>query len=371
MFYLAIDQHSKQLTVDLRNEAGDTVVRRQVSTSPEAVTAFFESLAERCAEDGGYATIVEVCGFNDWLLKLLRQPWTRCRHIVLVQPEHRGKRKTDRRDAHKLGEILWVNRHRLLAGKRVQDVRQILPATEEEAADRQLTSLRKRTVDRRTKVINKAWRLIHKHNLQHGRPTKGLQTKAARQWLREVSLPEIDRFEMDHLLAEWEMLEKHLKQIDDRISTRHEANPKAQVVSTMPGLAKFGGLAIASRISHVERFPRGASLANFFGLAPGCRNSGNVTDRMGAITKQGSSMVRSLLGQVVLHVLREDAWMRQWYRQVKKRRGSKVARVAVMRRIATILWSMLKYDMPYIRGGPEEFRKALEARQGLNQLLGR
>jgi hypothetical protein len=26
---------------------------------------------EQCAGDGGYAAIVEVCGFNDWLLKLL------------------------------------------------------------------------------------------------------------------------------------------------------------------------------------------------------------------------------------------------------------------------------------------------------------
>lgn len=124
-------------------------------------------------------------------------------------------------------------------------------------------------------------------------------------------------------------------------------------------------------MSRIERFPRGASLANFVGLAPGCRNSGNVTDRMGAITKQGSSMVRFLLGQVVMHVLRKDAWMRQWYRQVKKRRGSKVARVALMRRLATVLWSMLKYDMPYVCGGPEAFRKALAARQGLDEMLGR
>ena len=76
-------------------------------------------------------------------------------------------------------------------------------------------------------------------------------------------------------------------------------------------------------------------------------------------------MVRFLLGQAVIHVLRKDAWIRQWYRQVKHRRGSKVARVAVMRRLATILWSMLKHNMPYIRGGPEEFRKALEARKTL------
>ena len=44
MFYLAIDQHSTQLTVDLRNEQGDVVLRRQVNTKPEAVRGFFENL---------------------------------------------------------------------------------------------------------------------------------------------------------------------------------------------------------------------------------------------------------------------------------------------------------------------------------------
>jgi hypothetical protein len=59
--------------------------------------------------------------------------------------------------------------------------------------------------------------------------------------------------------------------------------------------------------------------------------------------------------------------MRHWYQQVKRRRGSGVARVAVMRRLATILWSMLKYNMPYIRGGPEEFQKVLKRCRALQQ----
>ena len=44
MLYLAIDQHAKQITVVVRNEAGDTVLRRQVSTRPEKIKLFFEQL---------------------------------------------------------------------------------------------------------------------------------------------------------------------------------------------------------------------------------------------------------------------------------------------------------------------------------------
>ena len=72
MFYLGIDQHAKQLTINLRNAEGTAVLRRQVSTRPEKVLEFFEQLTARCAKAGcRFQAIVEVCGFNDWLICLL------------------------------------------------------------------------------------------------------------------------------------------------------------------------------------------------------------------------------------------------------------------------------------------------------------
>jgi len=102
MLYLAIDQHRKQLTVDLRNEAGDVLVRRQVSTEWTRVREFLEEVRARGVPAGGFVAILEVCGFNDWLLKLLAEYG--CRETVLVQPEKRSRKKTDRRDANALGE---------------------------------------------------------------------------------------------------------------------------------------------------------------------------------------------------------------------------------------------------------------------------
>ncbi len=42
MFYLGIDQHAKQLTVNLRDTCGGAVLLRQVSTPPAKVLGFFE-----------------------------------------------------------------------------------------------------------------------------------------------------------------------------------------------------------------------------------------------------------------------------------------------------------------------------------------
>ncbi len=120
MLYLAIDQHAKQITVCVRNEEGETVLRRQVSTRPEKIEAFFGQLTEMDAE---FMAILEVCGFNDWLIEELRK-W-KCREIVLIHPEKPSKKKTDRRDAQKLADLLWLNRQRLAAGQIVHGLRRV------------------------------------------------------------------------------------------------------------------------------------------------------------------------------------------------------------------------------------------------------
>jgi len=207
MLYLGIDQHRKQLTVSVRNEAGDVTLRRQVSTEWERVRVFFDELRRLAEADSGFAAIVEVCGFNDWLLKMLVEYG--CRDIVLIQVEKRSRTKTDRRDAHQLSSILWLNRHRLLAGQRVEGVRRIQPTTQQDAEDRQVTVLRKRLGQARTRTINKIKHVLRKHNLEQEQPAKGLDTKRTRKWLAKLPLGEIDRMELDLLMAQWKLCRFH------------------------------------------------------------------------------------------------------------------------------------------------------------------
>ena len=349
MLYLGIDQHRKQLTVCIRNEKGDVIFRRQVSTRWERARAFLVEI-RKMAGEAGFVVILEVCGFNDWLVKLLKEYG--CHKVLLVQPEKRSKKKTDRRDANALCEVLWVNRQRLLEGKRVQGVRCIAWPTEEEAADRQLTEQRKRLGQLRTRSINRVKHLLRKHNLEQECPTKGIDTLTARKWLQKLPLGRMDRLEMDLLLTQWALWEGQIKTLEGEIARRQAENQTAMVIATIPGGGAYSSLALASRIGAIARFARPSSLANYWGLTPGCRNSGEATDRLGSITKQGSATARFILGQLVLHVLRRDGTMRTWYGKVKRRRGSKIARVAVMRRLATIIWHMVKNKQPYIVGGP-------------------
>lgn len=152
MLYVAVDQHCKQLTVSVRSEAGDVILRRQVSTEWDRVRAFWGEMREKAAVEGGYIVILEVCGFNDWLIKLLGE--SGCRELVLVQSQERSLTKTDRRDANRLGELLWVNRGRLQAGQRIPGLKRVQLGSSQAAENRQLTAFRREIVAQRTKAIN-------------------------------------------------------------------------------------------------------------------------------------------------------------------------------------------------------------------------
>jgi transposase len=363
MLYLGIDLHQKQMTISLRNEDGDVILRRQVSTRWPKLAEFREQLHQASADDEKHVAVVEVCGFHDWLVKWLQQDG-RCHQVLVVQPLGRTANKTDRRDANALSELLWVNRDRLLRGDRVHGVRIVYLPSAEQQADRYLTQLRERLVRRRTQTLNQIHKILRRHNLEWERPTKTFQTRKVTEWLKTMPLDPMDRLAVDHLLVQWRLWEEQLVATDNRIAERFLSNPDAQLLATMPGVSMFIALAIVCRIVPIGRFPHGRSLANFLGLTPGSNNSGE-TERLGSITKAGSRMVRLLLAQVILHLLRRDSTVRAWYLRIKRRRGSKIARVAVMRRTAVIMWRMLSTGEPWRPGAANSETPA--AADGLQQ----
>ena len=138
MLYLAIDQHKAQITINLRNEQGDVIQKEQISTDHAEIDEFFAALKKQAARTKGFMAIVEVCGFNHWLLKKLEEYG--CKEIVVVQPGGSSNNKTDKNDANSLGELLWNNRKRLQNGERPNGIRRVIWATDEESEVRQLAN---------------------------------------------------------------------------------------------------------------------------------------------------------------------------------------------------------------------------------------
>jgi len=345
MLYLAIDQHKSQLTVNVRNEQGDVVQKSQVSTNRNDIDEFFAALVKKARKHRGYMAIVEVCGFNDWLLDKLRK--TRCSEIVVIQPDNSAVHKTDKRDANALGELLWNNRNRLRGGQRPNGIRRIFPADPQDAQVRQLANFRQHLVRQRTRIINKIKGILNKHNMEQDAPSKLYHTNKFRQWIATVSLPVVDRIEVDMNIESWKLYDKQIVEVEVELVKRSEVKA-ADVfrLKAIPGISAMGAIILLSRIGDIKRFKNPDSLANYFGLTPGCHNTAGK-HRVGGITKRGNATARQVLNFSVNHIVRKDPAMKAWYKKIKSRRGTKTARVAVMRRLATIIWHMLRWGKPY------------------------
>ena len=90
------------------------------------------------------------------------------------------------------------------------------------------------------------------------------------------------------------------------------------------------------------RFKNSKAVGAVFGLTPHRHQSGEI-DRMGAISKCGDAMMRTMLfgaAQVMLTRTIKWLWLKAWGMKIARYRGMKRAIVAVARRMAVIMHSM-------------------------------
>ncbi|MDO5581746.1 MAG: transposase [Planctomycetia bacterium] len=190
MLYLGIDLHEEQITINLRDEKGKVVLKQQVSTNHAKINDFFDGILKRSQSDGGYMAILEVCGFHEWLIEILKN--YECKEILLVQADTSSNKKTDRRDANVLAELLWNNRFHIINNNRPNGLRRVYQPNKNENEIRQLANLRPHIIHLRTKVINKVRGILRKQNKIQGAPSKDFKTKKVRTWLEIVGLFPVD-----------------------------------------------------------------------------------------------------------------------------------------------------------------------------------
>jgi hypothetical protein len=115
--------------------------------------------------------------------------------------------------------------------------------------------------------------------------------------------------------------------------------------------------ASVATIDDVTRFGSAHQFEAYLGLVPGERSSGEVR-RIGPITKAGNARARWLLVEAAWRILRSKepagAPLRAWARPIAARRGSRIAVVAVARRLAGILYAMWRDGAPY---DPDKIRR--------------
>ncbi len=106
-------------------------------------------------------------------------------------------------------------------------------------------------------------------------------------------------------------------------------------------------LAFVLVIGEVSRFERSRKLTSYLGLIPSEDSSGKRR-RLGAISKQGNTLLRTLLVEAGQSAARCDPELRRAYRRLcHKKQHTGIAKVMVARKLAVRLYWMLKSNQPY------------------------
>lgn len=165
------------------------------------------------------------------------------------------------------------------------------------------------------------------------------------RFLSSLELAEERRFALSGMLRVLDALSREIKLVDEALKGMYRESEEARLLSTLPGVGMILSLTILSEIGDVGRFHSAKHLSSYAGLVPSTHQSGGH-QRHGRITKQGSRLLRWALQEAAIHAAGKPGPLRDHYLKVKKK-GPKVARVAVARKMATYIYHMLKEKKTY------------------------
>jgi transposase len=259
----------------LNRETGETGAQKLVHEAGAAEKFYSQFPA-------GSRIGMEATGNCQWFLELMEK----LGHEVLVgdaakiRASDSRQQKHDKRDARLLVQLLAEDRF----------PRIWVPSREEKDL-RQLLIHRYKLVGIRARV---------KNGLQHLALNQGLQRKqrlwsrAGQKALRELPLASWASRRREDLLKMMNELDAKIDLLSQAVVEAAEKNEKAKLLMTQPGVGPITALAFVLTMGDVSRFPRGKQVASYLGLIPREYSSGGH-QRLGSISKQGSSFLRMLL----------------------------------------------------------------------------
>jgi transposase len=123
-----------------------------------------------------------------------------------------------------------------------------------------------------------------------------------------------------------------------------------QLARSLPGVADVGGPALVAAIGQPDRFRRGKQFRSFTGLVPKASETGD-TDRKGqAMSKAGSSLLRTTLIRAADNARRVDPQLaRIYYLQMVERGKDHLGALCVVAaNLAERFWAVMNRQMPYV-----------------------
>jgi transposase len=329
MLIIGCDFHTRYQQIAMAEDStGELLCERRLHHEGGEAEAFYRSLQQPVRVG------IEATGPIHWFERLLtelgHELWIG--DSAKIRASEVRKQKTDERDARLILDLLLARRFP-----------KIWVPTAGERDLRQLLWHRHKLVTLRTMLGNQ----LHFLAMSQGLCRKQkLFSKKGRIEFTSLALGPWARRRREELLKLLDQLDPDIAELDRAVLEEAKRRDDATLLMTHPGIGPNTALAFVLAIGPIARFSRSKKIASYLGLNPSEESSGGRR-RLGAISKQGNTMVRWLLIETVHHAVRQDPELRQDYQRLKFRRGHAVAKVAIARKLAVRMYWMLRSGAAY------------------------
>jgi transposase len=325
-YYCGIDLHTRTMYVCILNQAGETLLHRNMQATPEA-------LLKAIAPYRDQIVMAAECMFTwYWLADLCADqgiPFV-LGHALYMKAIHGGKAKNDKIDAHKIAVLL-----------RGGMLPQAYVYPSEMRATRDL-------LRRRTHLARKRGELlahVQNTNSQYNLPAIGkkIAYKANRDGVAErFTDPAVQKsIEVDlALIGYYDELLRDLELTIVRAAKHHDANT-LYLLRTVPGIGKILSLVLLYEIHDIERFPRVQDFASYCRLVKCAKASAGKRSGTSG-TNIGNAHLKWAFSEAAVLFLRDNPAGQKFLASLENKHSKGKALTILAHKLARAVYYMLK-----------------------------
>jgi transposase len=324
MYYAGIDAHKRTCTIVIIDDRGNKIKEGVVKTEENEIRGFLAQHREQTV------AVVETCLNWVFIHRTLRGY---VREIKVAQTYKlriiaEAKVKTDSIDANTLAQML-----------RIGYIPEIYVPDDKTLKLRELIRARVYLVRLKTRLKNKIHSILDKNGFPT-HPGTDLFGKAGRNFLRTLTIGKPEAGIIARYLELIEKLEENIEAFEIAVSNNVDETPEIKLLRSIPGIGKISSHLLLAEIGDIKRFRTKERLCSFAGLCPRIYCSGEVEQR-GHISKAGNAYMRWILTECAQVASRHSPGLRKLFCRIQRRHGTKVAIIAVARRLLEIVFCVL------------------------------
>jgi transposase len=329
-----MDVSSKSFVTHVINEKKKVVFKGEVAPSREGLRALTDTLgAEK------KLVVFEAGNQMKWIALTLKKMEGVEIHVVHpneIKWINQSNGKTDKVDAKKLAELaradMLPRKVHIVEGK----VREL----------RELTSARTQLMQKRVALINTIWGYAKQEG--HRLPKGFFTSDDWRGQLAKTKFSATMRAVVESFKEGIEGLQKSEAALSEKIVAIKDE--RLERLESIPSIGKLSSRTLLGALDNADRFDDKKAAAKYGALVPTLYQSGDIT-HLGHVNRNGRHEVRRVLLQCAHTCARMRsagaAPLREFYERLCRKRGKKIAIVALARKLLTIAYGVLKHGTYY------------------------